>query len=346
MTSDDPLRSDGNLDEIRELIAEFRAPDEDAGRAAIQREKTLTKPEGALGRLEELVQWLAMWQGRHPPSVDHPRVAIFAGNHGIASLGVSAYPAEVTGQMVQNFIDGGAAINQLCTKFDADLRVFEMALEQPTADFTRGPAMDEVECARAMTYGMMAIEEGLDLICLGEMGIGNTTAAAAVCLALFGGEARDWVGTGTGVSGKALERKIEIVRKGAELHKPAARDPLDILARVGGLEMAAIAGAVAAARLARIPVVLDGFVSTAAAAVLHAIDESALDHCLISHRSAEKGHGRLLETLDRSALLEFDMRLGEGTGAALAIPLLQAACACHTGMATFEDAGVSGKSEG
>lgn len=343
MASDDPLESDGNLDEIRDLLAEFRPPDEDAARAAVEREATLTKPAGALGRLEELVQWLAMWQGRHPPKVDHPRVAIFAGSHGIAAQGVSAYPSEVTGQMVQNFIDGGAAINQLCQTFDADLRVYEMALDQPTADFSLMAAMDEVECARAMSYGMMAVEEGIDLLCVGEMGIGNTTSASAICLALFGGSAADWTGTGTGVDGSALERKIEVVRRSAELHAPACRDPLDALARLGGLEIAAMAGAIIAARLARVPVVLDGFVSTTAAAVLYAINESALDHCLISHRSAEKAHGRLLETLDRSALIEFDMRLGEGTGAALAIPMLQAACACHSGMATFEDAGVSGK---
>lgn len=346
MASDDPLMSDGNLDEIRDLLAEFRPPDEDAAQAAIMREATLTKPAGALGRLEELVQWLAMWQGRHPPKIDHPQVAIFAGSHGVAEQGVSAYPPSVTGQMVQNFIDGGAAINQLCSTYDADLRVYEMALEQPTADFTRGPAMDEVECARAMSYGMMAVEEGIDLLCLGEMGIANTTSAAAICLALFGGNAPDWTGTGTGVDGATFERKIEVVRRAAELHAPACRDPLDVLTRLGGLEIAAIAGAIISARLARVPVVLDGFVSTAAAAVLFAVNESALDHCLISHRSAEKGHGRLLETLDRSALFEFDMRLGEGTGAALTIPMLRGACACHAGMATFNEAGVSGKVKG
>jgi len=345
MASDDPLVSDGNLDEIRDLLAEFRPPDEGAAQAAVDREATLTKPAGALGRLEELVQWLAMWQGRHPPKIDHPRVAIFAGSHGVAEQRVSAYPPSVTGQMVQNFIDGGAAINQLCSTYDADLRVYEMALDQPTADFTRNPAMDDMECARAMSYGMMAVEEGIDILCLGEMGIANTTSAAAICLALFGGNAPDWTGTGTGVDGPAFERKIDVVRRAAELHAPACRDPLDVLARLGGLEIAAIAGAIISARLARVPVVLDGFVSTAAAAVLFAVNESALDHCLVSHRSAEKGHGRLLETLDRSALFEFDMRLGEGTGAALTIPMLQGACACHSGMATFNEAGVSSKVE-
>ncbi len=194
-----------SLAEIRTMLKDLPGPDQDAGAAAAAREAGLTKPAGALGRLEEISAWLATWQGRHPPRLEHPRVSVFAANHGVAALAVSAYPAAVTAQMVQNFIAGGAAVNRLCTAADADLRVYEMSLERPTADFTQGPAMDEAgECARAMAYGMMAVEPGLDVLCLGEMGIANTTSAAALCLALFGGTAADWTGPGTGVAGAAL----------------------------------------------------------------------------------------------------------------------------------------------
>src|SRR5262249_41732702 len=184
----------------------------------------LTKPAGALGRLEELSQWLATWQGRHPPRLDHPRTCVFAGNHGIAARGVSAYPAAVTAQMVQNFVAGGAAVNQPCKAVDADLRVYEMNLEQPTADFVEAPAMSEEDCARAIAYGMMAVEPGLDVLALGEMGIANTTSAAALCLGLFGGTAADWTGPGTGVVGAALDNKRTVVAAAVERHREAAGD--------------------------------------------------------------------------------------------------------------------------
>jgi nicotinate-nucleotide--dimethylbenzimidazole phosphoribosyltransferase len=331
------------FEEMRRLLSTLPGPDLDAGTATALRERDLTKPAGSLGRLEELTQWLATWQGRHPPAVDHPRTAVFAGNHGVAVQGVSAYPAAVTAQMVQNFVDGGAAVNQLVGAIDGDLRVYELALEQPTRDFTIAPAMDEEECAKAMAYGMMAVEPGLDVLALGEMGIANTTAAAAICLALFGGEAKDWVGPGTGVGGERLAHKTEIVARAVALHKPAMTDPLHVLRCVGGLELAAIAGAILAARLARTPVLLDGYVCTAAAAVLHALDRHALDHCIVAHRSAEPGHQRLVEKLGQKPLLDLGMRLGEGSGATLAIAILKAAVACHTGMATFEEAAVSSK---
>jgi nicotinate-nucleotide--dimethylbenzimidazole phosphoribosyltransferase len=330
--------------EIRALLPELPRPDLEAATATAEREATLTKPAGALGRLEELTSWLATWQGRHPPRIDHPRVCVFAGNHGVAARGVSAFPATVTAQMVQNFIAGGAAVNQLCKQADADLRVYEMALDQPTRDFTIAPAMSEEECARAMAYGMMAVEPGIDLLCLGEMGIANTTSAAALCLALLGGAAEDWTGPGTGVAGAVLTNKIKIVAEGVARHKPALGDPLEILRHLGGHELAAIAGALLAARLARVPVVLDGFACTAAAAVVRALDSQAIDHCLVAHVSAEPGHRRLLEKIGKTALLDLGMRLGEASGAALAINLLKSAVACHSGMATFGEAGVSGKS--
>jgi nicotinate-nucleotide--dimethylbenzimidazole phosphoribosyltransferase len=331
-----------SLDEIRALLANLPGPDLEAGAAAARRERQLTKPAGALGRLEELSHWLATWQGKHPPRLDHPRTSVFAGNHGVAARGVSAYPSAVTAQMVQNFIAGGAAVNQLCRAVDADLRVYEMNLDQPTADIVDAPAMSEEECAKAVAYGMMAVEPGLDVIALGEMGIANTTSAAALCLALFGGTAEEWTGPGTGVAGAALDRKREVVAAAVALHRPAADDALEILRRLGGYELAAIVGAVLAARMGRVPVVLDGFAATAAAAVLFALDPRALDHCIVAHVSAEWGHRRLIDKIGKIALFDLGMRLGEASGATLALGILKAAVACHNGMATFSAAGVSG----
>jgi nicotinate-nucleotide--dimethylbenzimidazole phosphoribosyltransferase len=330
------------LDEMRDLIAHLPGPDLDSGSAAALRERQLTKPAGALGRLEELAGWLATWQGRHPPSLRRPRTVVFAGNHGVAARGVSAYPPAVTAQMVQNFIAGGGAVNQLCRLVDADLRVYEMNLDAPTGDIVTEPAMSEEECARAIAYGMMAVEPGIDALAIGEMGIGNTTVAAALCLALFGGTAEDWTGPGTGVAGAALDRKREAVAEAVARHRPEAGDPFDVLRRLGGLEFAAMVGAILAARMGRVPVVLDGFSAGAAAAVLYAADPRALDHCVAGHVSAEPGHRRLLQRLGMPPLLDLGMRLGEASGATLALMLLKAAAACHNDMATFAEAGVSG----
>jgi nicotinate-nucleotide--dimethylbenzimidazole phosphoribosyltransferase len=334
-----------SLDEIRALFAHLPGPDLEAGTAAALRERQLTKPAGALGRLEELAHWLATWQGRHPPRLDHPRTSVFAGNHGVAARGVSAYPAAVTAQMVQKFIDGGAAVNQLCKVVDADLRVYEMNLDEPTADIVDGPAMTEADCAKAIAYGMIAVEPGLDVIALGEMGIANTTSAAALCLALFGGSAEEWTGPGTGVVGAALDNKREVVAAAAARHAAEPADPFELLRRLGGYELAAIVGATLAARMGRVPVILDGFTCTAAAAVLYALDPHALDHCIVAHVSAEPGHRLLLGKIGKTALFDFGMRLGEASAATLAIGVLKGAVACHTGMATFADAGVSGPAE-
>jgi nicotinate-nucleotide--dimethylbenzimidazole phosphoribosyltransferase len=333
------------FEEMRKVLRELPGPDQEAQTKVLQRQAELTKPPGSLGRLEEIAEWLAAWQGRASPRVERPRIAVFAGTHGVAARGVSAYPAEVTGQMVKNFLGGGAAINQLAGSIDADLRIYELDLEHPTDDFTRGPAMSEARAANAMAYGMMAAEPGIDVLCLGEMGIANTTAAATLCAALFGGTGADWAGPGTGVQGKALQHKIAVVDEALAHHKAliAQHDPLALLAAVGGEEFAAIAGAVVAARMGRIPVLLDGYACTAAAAVLYAIDRRALDHCLVAHRSAEPGHSRLLEKIGQRPLLDFGKRLGEASAAALAVPLLKAAAACHNGMATFAQAGVSSK---
>jgi len=334
-----------SFDEMRRVLRQLPGPDQEAQTKVVQRQTELTKPPGSLGRLEEIAEWLAAWQGRASPRVERPRIAVFAGTHGVAARGVSAYPSEVTGQMVKNFLSGGAAINQLAGSIDADLRIYELDLDHPTDDFTRGPAMSEARAANAMAYGMMAAEPGIDVLCLGEMGIANTTTAATLSAALFGGTGADWAGPGTGVHGKALAHKIAVIDEALAHHRALIeqRDPLVLLAAVGGEELAAIAGAVLAARMGRIPVLLDGYACTAAAAVLHAIDRHALDHCLVAHRSAEPGHTRLLEAIGQRPLLDFGMRLGEASAAALAVPLLKAAAACHNGMATFAQAGVSSK---
>jgi len=333
------------FDEMRRILRDLPGPDLAARTEVVRRQAELTKPPGSLGRLEEIAEWLAAWQGRASPRVERPRIAVFAGTHGVAARGVSAYPPEVTGQMVKNFLDGGAAINQLAAAIDADLRIYELDLAHPTDDFTQGPAMSETRTANAMAYGMMAAEPGIDVLCLGEMGIANTTTAATLSAALFGGSGADWAGPGTGVKGAALTHKIAVIDEALEHHKKAIaeRDPLGLLAAVGGEELAAIAGAVLAARMGHIPVLLDGYACTAAAAVLYAADRHALDHCLVAHRSAEPGHSRLLQAIGQRPLLDMDMRLGEASAAALAVPLLKAAAACHNGMATFAQAGVSGK---
>lgn len=330
-----------DLNEIRDLMRAFPGPDDAAIAAAREREGQLTKPPGALGRLEAIAEWAAGWQGKAPPRVERPRVAVFAANHGVAARGVSAYPSAVTAQMVQNFQSGGAAVNQLCAVMDAELRVYEMALDQPTEDFTKAPAMSEEDCATAMAYGMMAVEEGIDILCLGEMGIGNSTSAAALALALYGGAAEDWTGPGTGVAGDAMANKVGVVGEGVARHADAATDGFDILRRLGGLELAAIAGAVIAARMGRVPVILDGYAATAAAACLARDWSNALDHCLVGHLSAEPAHARLCTQIGKEPLLDYGMRLGEGSGAALALGIVKSAVACHSGMATFAEAGVS-----
>ena len=330
-----------SLQEVRDLIKELPGPDLESAKKAASHNAQLTKPLGSLGKLEDLVEWLASWQAEYPPRLNHPRTSVFAGNHGIAKYEVSAFPSSVTSEMVKNFVEGGAAVNQLCKTFDADLRVYELGLEHPTSDFTQEPAMTEEECVRAMAYGMMAIEPGFDIICLGEMGIGNTTSAAAISMALFGGTAKDWVGRGTGINSETLERKIELVQKAVELHLAETKDPLSLFAALGGLELAAIVGAIIAARLARVPVILDGFACTVSASVLFAIDPTTVDHCLVAHHSVEPGHSRLLELMRKEPILDLGLRLGEASGATLAIGILKAAVGCHTGMATFNSAGIS-----
>ena len=331
------------FDDIRNLLKNMPGPDAEAKSKAKAREATLTKPAGALGRLEEISEHMATWQGHYPPRADRVVVAVFAGNHGVVAQGVAAYPQAVTAQMVANFQSGGAAVNQICKAFDLGLKVFELALQQPTGDITVEPALSEKDCAATFAYGMEAIAGGCDLLCIGEMGIGNTTIAAALAAGLFGGSGQDWVGPGTGVDAAGLRRKADAVDRAIALNAGHLADPLESLRRLGGRELAAMAGAIMAARMEHVPVIVDGFVATAAAAVLYKADPSALDHCLFGHCSAETAHRRLLDKMGKRALLDLGMRLGEGSGAALAAGVVKAALACHNGMASFASAGVSDK---
>ncbi len=270
---------------------------------------------------------------------------MFVANHGIVAQGVSAFPPSVTRQMLDNFTAGGAAINQICKTLGVGLKVYELALDHPTRDFSQAPAMEEREAAATFAYGMEAILGGVDLLAPGEMGIGNTTSAAAIYAALYGGPAARWTGRGTGVDDEGLKRKNAAIDTALAFHADHLTDPLEILRRLGGREIAAMMGAILAARLNKVPVVLDGYVCCAAAALLHALDPAAIAHCVAGHVSAEGAHAQVLARLGKKPLLELDMRLGEGTGAALAIGLVKAALACHIGMATFASAGVSGKVE-
>jgi nicotinate-nucleotide--dimethylbenzimidazole phosphoribosyltransferase len=330
------------FDDIKALLKDLPVADENAISLTAAREAQLIKPPGALGRLEDISSWLSAWTGKSPPQIVRPLVAVFAADHGVAARNVSAYPAEVTRQMIDAIAAGGAAISVLAQQAGAGLKVYDLAVGQPTPDIVEADAMTPKDCVATMAYGMEVLAEGTDLLVLGEVGIGNTTIAAALALALYGGSASFWVGPGTGVEGAALARKCAAVEAAVARLGQGKHDPLAILCALGGREFAAIAGAILAARLQRVPVVLDGYMVTAAAAVLHAINPRALDHCIVGHVSHEQGHRALLDRLGKKPILDLGMRLGEGTGAALAVLIIKAAVACHGGMATFGEAGVAG----
>lgn len=331
------------FDDFRELISQLPEASEFASDAVREREARLSKPLGSLGKLEDIAQWLAAWSGKAKPQIMRPLVAVFAGNHGVLAQGVSSQPQSLTMDMVNNFAAGGAPINQICIANDLGLKVFDLALEHPTEDITVKPAMDERSCAATMAFGMEAIAGGTDLLCIGEMGVGNTTIAAAIALALFGGQAEDWVSPGAGEDESVLAAKIDAVRKAVALNDGQLRDPLEVLRRLGGRELAAITGAILAARAEKIPVIIDGYVASAAAAILLAMNGSALDHCLFSHVSPEKGHRLLLEKMGKQPLLDLNISMGSGTGAALAAGIVKAAAQCHVATATAEDAGMNGR---
>lgn len=325
---------------FRSLLAAQPGSDAAALAAATARNGQLTKPPAALGRLEDLAIWYAGWRGTARPVVEKPQIIVFAGNHGVAAQGVSAFPPEVTEQMVLNFQHGGAAINQLARTFGAQLDVHALSLDRPTADFTQTAAMSEAELIEALQTGWTAVDEGADVLVTGEMGIGNTTSAAVLSAALFGGTASDWTGRGTGVDDAGLEIKTRVVAEGVARHGGQG-DGLEALRRLGGREVAAMAGAIARARSLRIPVLLDGFICCAAAACLEKTVAGSLDHCVASHLSAEDAHQRMLDALGKVPLLSLGLRLGEASGAALSIGVLKGAVACLSGMATFAEAGVT-----
>ena len=335
------MRPYDSIEELRGAMGRLPAADPQAAEAARRRQDSLTKPPGSLGRLEELAEFMAAWTGSDRPEISKAQTIVFAGNHGVCAQGVNPYPQEVTAQMVANFEAGGAAINQLCRVHGASLSVVTLELDRPTGDFTRGPAMCESECLEMINRGAAAVDPTADILLLGEMGIGNSTVAAALAAALFGGAVTDWVGPGTGSDAAGLARKRAAIAAGLSLHADIRHDGFGVLAALGGREQAAICGAVLQARSHRIPVILDGFICTAAVAPFFHTDQNALDHCLAGHVSTEPGHARLLEILDKRPVLNLDMRLGEGTGAVLALGVLKSALECHNRMATFGEAGVS-----
>jgi nicotinate-nucleotide--dimethylbenzimidazole phosphoribosyltransferase len=339
------------------LVAAVAVPDGRLTVAARQRLDSLTKPRGSLGRLEELAARVVLITGDPMPRVDAPVIFTLAGDHGVATEGVSAYPQAVTAQMVENFARGGAGVNALARHVGARVVVADFGVAAPvvadagivdcrvapgTHSITKGPAMTLEEAARAIAAGAVLVEEAApDCVGTGEMGIGNTTAASALTAALTGADPGMITGRGTGVNDDVWIRKVEAVRRALAVNRPDAGDPLGVLAALGGFEIAGLVGVVLAGAARRVPVVLDGFIATAAALVAARLAPAARDYLIAAHRSAEPGHVRLLEALGLTPYLELGMRLGEGTGAALGIGLLRAALACYREMATFKEAGVS-----
>ena len=338
------MQSFSSASHIRELLVQLPGEDIAQRANAAARQDQLTKPPGSLGRLEQIALWMASWQATDRPHLDAGQCLVFAGNHGVVNQGVSPFPQEVTQQMVWNFEAGGAAINQLCKTAGLELAVTALDLNRPTIDFTTALAMDPDEVVHAMNAGAAAIGDNCDYLIVGEMGIGNTTSAAALCMARFGGNAGGWVGPGTGLDRAGVTHKTMIVQAAIDRHGEQLDDVIKLLSAYGGREIAAIAGAVLEARMRRIPVMLDGFISSAAASALTAGNRlDALDHCMISHLSPEPGHMRLASALRKQPLLDLRMRLGEASGAAVATLLVRAALATHNGMATFAEAGVSNR---
>lgn len=330
--------------------------DEDAANAALARQASLTKPPGSLGRLEELAVRLAAMRGEAVPRLERKVVVVAAADHGVAALGVSAYPRDVTAQMVANFVSGGAAVNQLAGRAGARVVVVDAgvrtAVAAPdvvdrragagTSDFTRGPAMARSTAETLLDQGVaLARDLAADAVVLGDMGIGNTTAAAALTAALLGLPPTSVTGRGTGVDDAGYARKVAAVTRALEVNRPDPADPVGALAAVGGFELAFLAGVALGAASTRACVVLDGFPTSAAALAAMRIAPDARGYVLASHRSVEPGHAAILDALGLDPLLDLRLRLGEGTGGLLALLLLDAAVAVHAGMSTFEEAGVS-----
>ncbi len=337
-------------------------PNDDARRAAEQRQQNLTKPPGALGRLEELAICLAALQGTPTPKADRVHVTVFAGDHGVVAEGVSAFPQAVTGEMIRNFVRGGAAISVLSRNLDAVLEVVDLGTAEDlgpidrvlrnrigpgTANLAQGPAMTESQLDAALAAGRAAVrrakDAGAHLFIGGEMGIGNTTAASALVCALLGAAPAEVTGAGTGLDSEGIARKATVIRRALALHGPALSAPLEILRRLGGFEIAALAGSYIACAQMGLPALVDGFITSSAALCAERLLPGMREWLLFSHASAEPGHRAILSAFDARPILDLQMRLGEASGAAVAAPIVRLACALHNGMATFAEAGVSEK---
>ena len=305
---------------------------------------SLTKPQGSLGRLEELALQLGLIQATDSPKIGRKAMFVFCADHGVVEEGVSPYPSEVTGQMVANFRSGGAAINVLCRHANIEPVIVDMGVGRPTRNFTREPAMTRAQAEHALQTGF-AHAAHAETLGAGEMGIGNTTSAAALFSAFSGLDPSETAGRGTGLDDAGVARKVDVIRRGLAL-LPFTNDPIKTLADLGGFEIAAITGLILGAASRRRVVVLDGFITGAAAIVARAIAPASLDYAVFSHCSAEHGHKKMLDFLDARPLLNLDMRLGEGSAAALGIGLLESAVNLYTEMATFETAGVSSATTG
>jgi nicotinate-nucleotide--dimethylbenzimidazole phosphoribosyltransferase len=349
---------------IAEICAPILPPDEAAAAAARTRQDRLTKPRGSLGRLEALAIQLAGITGQPLPRVERKAVIVLVGDHGVAAEGVSAYPSEVTAQMVLNFLREGAAINVLARQAGARVVVADVgvAVDLPdhpnllqlkiahgTGNLARGPAMSREQAARSVLTGVEIVADeigrGLDLVATGEMGIGNTTPASAIAAVYSGLPVAQVTGRGTGVDDAGLALKVETIETALALHRPDPQDPLGVLAAVGGFEIGAIAGVCLGAAARRVPVVVDGFISAAGAVIAAALCPAVVPYLIASHLSVERGHNALWDWLGLCPLLDLDLRLGEGTGAVLAMHLVEAACRLLAEMATFADAGISGPQE-
>jgi nicotinate-nucleotide--dimethylbenzimidazole phosphoribosyltransferase len=347
---------------INELIEKITPLNEQAMAAARQRQDMLTKPHGSLGRLEELSVQVAGITGQVTPRLPDKTVVVMAGDHGVVAEGVSAYPQEVTPQMVLNFLNGGAAINVLARHVGARVVVVDMGvagnlpvhpmlidhkIARGTGNIARGPAMSRAQAIGSLAAGAAVVEAqiaaGMDILATGDMGIGNTTPSAAIAAALGGMAPAEIAGRGTGVDDAGLQRKVSAIRRALDVNQPDPSDGLDVLAKVGGFEIGGLAGAILAAAAFKRPVVVDGFISTAAAMIAVALAPETRGYLIAAHTSQELGHHRMMDWLGVSPLLDLKMRLGEGTGAALAMSLVDAACKTLCEMATFGEAGVSEK---
>lgn len=316
------------FDDFRSLIDRLPAVDAAAAVRVGADFSRVDNAMGYLGRIEEIAAWLAACTRRRP-AVQRPVVAVFAGNHGIATHGLPAQAMDATQRLVDLAAAGGSAVNQICVAYDLGLKLYDLALDLPTADFTKDAALDERACAATMAFGMEAVAGGIDLLALGGIGVGGKTAAAAIAAALFGGSGSDWIMPSADSEAAAA---VSVIDRGLALHASHLDDPLEVLRRFGGREFAATAGAILAARMEGVAVILDGFVTTAAAAVLHRMNPSALDHCLLAHVSPEPGHRRLAQVLGLKPLLDLGIGAGEGTAAGLAAGLVKASAQVHSGI--------------